>query len=315
MEKTIDYLNWTIKEYPAYPNSTIIWLIPSPAGGDYDARARALAPLVQEFLPRKADIVIQNVDYPEEALAKALGAVPDGYTWLSMTFPGHVTSQILGKTSHDLRKFGWLGRMSREHRILSVSKKSPFRNLKDLQKAPLVRWPEIGIGSSDFIHDILQTHIMEINYSPILGYKGAPARVKAAVNGEADVISSAYVTQEKWFKSGELIPIVQHLKMRDPRLPQVPTSVELGYPETTDLLVLDILVALPPGVPRGVEEIIKTAFYRAIWDKRYFEWLVNSQRSYSPLSPWETGAALENQLNIVDKYKSVIKRVIDTNVR
>ena len=71
-------------------------------------------------------------------------------------------------------------------------------------------------------------------------------------------------------------------------------------------------MALPPGVPRGVAEIIKAAFYRAVWDERYFEWVIKTGVSYAPLSPWETAVVMEKQLGTLERYKSVIKQVIDT---
>ena len=202
IEKEMEYFDMDVKEYPYYPHQTIRWIIPSPIGGTHDELTRGLVPLVQEFLPRKTHVVIQNRDFPDEAMVEALQAEPDGYTWITMTFPGHLISYLLGKVQYDLTKFCWLVRMTRDRRILSVSKKSCFRNLRDLQQASVVRWPEKTLGSSDFVHDILQSHIMKVNYSPVLGYKGARARIIAAVNGEVDVMSTSYAPQESWINTG-----------------------------------------------------------------------------------------------------------------
>ena len=89
-----------------FPDRDITFIIPNQVGGGFDAYVRAIAPVMEKYLPNKVNIVPLNV--PAGGGAKGVNqlyrARPDGYTIGILNIPGLFILQARGG-GYDLNKF------------------------------------------------------------------------------------------------------------------------------------------------------------------------------------------------------------------
>src|SRR5258708_39633202 len=72
-----------------YPNKPIRFIIPYAPGGGFDVYVRVIAPVMEQFLPRKVNIVPVNVagGGGAKGLAQLYRAQPDGYPLGNLNLP------------------------------------------------------------------------------------------------------------------------------------------------------------------------------------------------------------------------------------
>ena len=121
----------------AFPEKNITFIIPYGPGGGFDTYVRKIAPVMAKHLGGKVNVVPKNVAGAggRKALNVLYRAKPDGYNIAVFNMPGMLLDKILGKKqSYDIDKFTWLGRIAQSKYVLTVGKKSPYQDIKSLQK-------------------------------------------------------------------------------------------------------------------------------------------------------------------------------------
>jgi putative tricarboxylic transport membrane protein len=63
--------------FAQFPNGPVRWVLPEPTGGNFDALARGIAPVLARNL--KVPVVVQNIPGPE-GVNQVFRAKPDGQT-------------------------------------------------------------------------------------------------------------------------------------------------------------------------------------------------------------------------------------------
>jgi tripartite-type tricarboxylate transporter receptor subunit TctC len=122
-----------------FPGRNIDFIIPKAPGGGFDNLVRVIAPALEKFLPRKVNVVPDNI--PAGGGGKGIGqlyrARPDGYTIGAVDIPGSFILQERQKQSgsgFDLSKITWLCAMGLpEYFCLGVGANSPLKSLDDLK--------------------------------------------------------------------------------------------------------------------------------------------------------------------------------------
>jgi len=84
----------------------------------------------------------------------------------------------------------------------------------------------------------------------MIGYKGMPDAIPDLVTGRVQFMTLGMILAEPQIKAGKLKALAILDSERHPRLPQLPTVVELGYPD----LVMSTWygLAMPAGTPRAI---------------------------------------------------------------
>ena len=117
-----------------FPERDITFIIPNQVGGGFDAYVRAIAPVMEKYLPNKVNVLPLNV--PAGGGAKGVNqlyrARPDGYTIGIMNIPGLFILQERGG-GYDLNKFTWLAGLGKDPYALAVPWNSPIKTVADLQ--------------------------------------------------------------------------------------------------------------------------------------------------------------------------------------
>ena len=219
----------------SWPNRPIKFIVGFGPGGANDLVARAVAegvskqlgqPVIVENKPGAGSVV--GGDY----VAKS---APDGYTFYAGAAGGIVTIPMLRSNmpykNTDLIP---VGMMAVSPSIIVVNADSSIHNLKGLiakaQLNPGLTFATAGSGSTPhFVEEMLKLYAGGGNYE-IIPYKSGSEGVFAVVSKQVDATSEASVVVLPQIEGGKLRPIASTWNKRITRLPNVPTTKELGYP-------------------------------------------------------------------------------------
>ena len=250
-----------------FPNKSITWTINAAPGGGFDLHSRAVARTMRKIIG--VPIIVKNIPGAGGVISWNLlsRSKPDGYTIGIVNIPGAIVSQLFGKPKpqYDLKKFEWIGRISAAPYVWAVGAKTPYHNLKDMQKAKEFLIAESGVGGTAWVVDALSASSMGFNPKFILGYPGAPASNMAIVRGESDgrALGLDSPGQMRFVHEGLMRPLWVYADKRHPDFPNVTTVREMGYPELA-ALASHRVVAAPPGTPADRLAILQKAFIQAV---------------------------------------------------
>jgi tripartite-type tricarboxylate transporter receptor subunit TctC len=218
-----------------WPNRPIKFVVGFGPGGANDLVARAVAegvgkqlgqPIIVENKPGAGSVV--GGDY----VAKS---APDGYTFYAGAAGGVVTIPMLRNSMpYKQEDLVPVGMMAVSPSIIVVNSDSPIQNFKDLlakaKVKPGVTFATAGSGSTPhFVAEMLKLYTGGGNYE-IIPYKSGSEGVFAVVSKQVDATSEASVVVLPQIEGGKLRPIASTWNKRITRLPNVPTTKELGYP-------------------------------------------------------------------------------------
>lgn len=252
---TLPRLAWAQQEvFPSRPIKIVVGFV---AGGISDVMARMVAPELQKFLGQP--VVVEN--RPGAAGMIAAGQVakttPDGYTLYMAPNTHLINGAINPKVPYDsLRDFTALTLLSTTPNMLVVRNDSPFQTVADYIAAAKAKPGEIsyatsGIGTTvHFAGELLAARAgVKLNHVP---FKGANQSVEAVVAGHVPSSMSAISSTLQFIKAGRVKVLGVMAAKRSPLLPDVPTFVELGFPDVLSDTWLGLLG--PAGMPAAVAE-------------------------------------------------------------
>lgn len=219
----------------AFPSKPIKIVVAFAPGGATDVLARSLAQ--QMSLQSGATVIVENKPGASGAIAMELvaRAPADGYTllWGSDTV---VVQPLLRKNFpvDPFRDLTPLARLGTAPNVISVSRKVPARDLKELvalakSKPGNLKYGSGGNGSSQHLSGEefkIRTGTDMIH----VPYKGTGPAVTDALGGHIDVVLTGIGEIAPHAASGDLRPVAIMSEARVAALPNVPTLIESGFP-------------------------------------------------------------------------------------
>jgi tripartite-type tricarboxylate transporter receptor subunit TctC len=152
---------------------------------------------------------------------------------------------------------------------LAVKPDSPFKSLKDLvehaRKNPgKLKYSTAGAGTP--MHLIMAVIGMKEKIDWIhVPFKGTAPAETAVLGGHVEAVSAGDMNM---VLSGQLRPIAMYTKERYARLPDVPTTLELGYGYYNDTLFSVFGPAgMKPEVVKQIEDAVENSLEMASWKK------------------------------------------------
>lgn len=209
-----------------YKGKTVRIVVGYGPGGGYDAYARFLAPHLEARLG--STVIVEN--QPGAGGFNALGALlrepGDGLKMLMLNGEASVLAQLVDKAGvrFDLRKLGYLGRVSYENRTLIANKGSELATLDGFLKTTKV----IHFGSGDRIDTMgdpatIFCHALQLKCKLVTGYKGMPDATLAMQRGEVDAIVTAESQVAAYMRSNPIVAVAILGQRKAPLLPDVPS--------------------------------------------------------------------------------------------
>lgn len=261
-------------DFNFYKGKTITYIVSTKPGGGYDTYARLICKHMQKYIPG-ATIIVKNVPGAGNIIGanEIFLAKPDGLT-LGTFNTGLIYTQILGQEGirFDLAKYSWIGKASSEHRVLLVSIKSPYKNVKDLieSKEP-IKMSTAGVGTLNHNETLIMAEALRANLKAIPGYSGREDEM-AILRGEVTGTIGSYTGLISFIKAKECRVLLQIAYKKHKDLPDVPLVTELKLSESGKKLLgliagtaeLGRLTAAPPNLSAGRLVVLTDAYNKAL---------------------------------------------------
>ena len=289
-----------LAQTPAWPAKPVRLIIGIAPGGGSDLLARAMA---QRLTVQWGQSVVvenragANSIIATEAVAKS---APDGHTLLFATDSAFTISpHLYSKIPYDaLRDFAAVTQLTEFGTVLVANAALPVSTAGELialaKKDPgRITYGSIGAGSQMHLISEMLNNKAGISLSHI-PYKGVPQMVTAVLTGEVNLIWVGVFSSRPHIKSGKLKALGYSIAKRTAFMPEVPTFVELGYPDVDKGVWYGVLA--PARTPRPLVERIH-ADIRRLLDEPEFREKELLSKGYEPtgLGPDEFAALIRRQ--------------------
>jgi len=247
---------WLPAQAQNWPTKPVRFVVPYSAGGAVDILGRQLAgtltlqwgqPVIVENRPGSATI----------AAAELVARSPaDGHTILFTTSSTmSINPHLFAKPPYDAqRDFAPVTLVARMPQVLTVPISLKANTLPELIALARARPGTINYGSPSIgsqghlAMELLKAKAaIDLVHVP---YKGGAQAVFAAVAGDVQLVISTIPSAQAHIKAGRLKAIAIVGAHRSPRMPEVPSFAELGFPEVSAYVALGLF--LPAGAPSEV---------------------------------------------------------------
>src|SRR3954452_19163943 len=249
-----------------YPHKQPIKVvIPFPAGGPTDGMARIVSErLGQGLRPR---IVVENRGGGAGGSVGAkfvASADPDGYTIL-MTPGGSLTTgpAVHKSIGYDpVQVFMPVCQLMGTPLIIAGHPTLPVKTMAELVAYAKANPGKLSWGSQGFgvaPHLMLELFKLQAGVSIAhVPYRGTAPMLTAIVAGEVQVVADPMTTVLPHIQAGKLRAIAIAGPTRTPKLPDVPTTKEAGYPDIDSPFWLGVVA--PAGTPPEIIAKLNKAF-------------------------------------------------------
>ena len=295
-----------------YPTRPLRMVIPNAPGGSSDFVARIVQPKMSELLG--VQVIIDNRGGASGNIGVEVAgrAAPDGYTLLlgnvgAMAINPHLFPKF---PLHPLRDFTCVSTVVDVAGALAIHPSLPVANLKEFVDYAKARPGKLSYGSSNpgAAQSLVMEYIKLKNNLDILrvDYKGGagPATI-GLLAGEVQAAMATGASYVGHVKAGKLKMLAVVSPKRIAAAPDVPTMVELGYPELTTGSWQALYV--PAGTPRETVNKLHQALMATLKDATVVERLAGGGADViTSKSPEDCAAFMKTQLQF---WGPIVRRV------
>lgn len=256
-----------VQAQDAYPAKPVTLIVNFPPGGVTDGTFRRLAERFKALTGQA--LVIDNKPGRGVAAAALANARPDGYT-LGVVGRTQLSlyEQLNGRLPyHPVNDFTWVANITSSYFGLYVTAQSPYQSVRDVVRAAKANPSSIRYGTA-FGHGGLSHVPMEefarqadikMLHVPL---KGDSEAVMLLNQNEIDMIVAGGSAMS-FVEAGRLRLLAWLSPQRHPRLPEVPTLRDLGYPVE---VVAPVGVGGPKGLPVEHVKYLERTFQKLLAD-------------------------------------------------
>jgi len=249
----------------AFPSRPIRVIVPYAAGGVVDVQTRAATQRMATELGQPIVVEAKPGASGSIAAEYVARAPADGYTLL-VSAPFLVTAPLLeDKLRWKPQDFAAVGRFSLSPSYLVVSAKSSAKSVKDVvamarRASPPMQYGDGGTGTTQTMATELLRASTGVKMEAV-AYKGAPPMVPDLINGSFAFAVLPSSVAYPHVQSGAIRALANMSDRRSPRLPDVPTIAEAGFPQATALSWYGLHA--PAGTPPQVIARLSDALRRS----------------------------------------------------
>ena len=261
-----------------WPVRALKIISPFPAGGPTDTMARPVAEHLAKVLGQP--VIIESRPGAGSTIGASFVAKsdPDGYTFLFGTNSGFsIGPALYAKAGYTAASFAPIVLVAEAPMVLCVSNKSGVKTVAELvaavRKSPEeFSFASVGVATSLHLlgERFNQTAGLKMAHVP---YRGSAPAMNDLVGGQVqvffDVASSALPQAE----ANNIRVLMVLDKQRAPKLPDVPTSQEAGFPEFLGTFWGGL--AAPVGTPQAIVEQLNREINAFIKTPEYTRLMTN----------------------------------------
>jgi len=238
--------------YPAKP----VRIIAGFAGGS-DLMARMVAQQLTPALGQQVYVEPRLGAAGNIGFEAAARSAPDGYTLLMGAVPLLSNPFVYRKVGFDpMRDFVPIAMVSTIPNGLVVHPSVPAKSLRELVQLARAHPGRIaygsgGVGSANHLAFELLQGSAKIKFTHV-PYKSASFGLVGAMSGDVDMVIIVVTSAASYVKDGRMRGLAVFDTKRAASMPEVPTSVEAGFPQIQAVNWYGLLA--PAGTPRPIIE-------------------------------------------------------------
>jgi tripartite-type tricarboxylate transporter receptor subunit TctC len=218
-----------------WPNRPLRAVIPFSAGSTIDIIGRiVLEPLAAQL---GQPIVVENRGGAGGSIGTAAVAKadPDGYTLLVHASAHSAAPAIYPNLTYDTANdFAAVVSFGSVPNVTVISPAKGIKSLRELiaaAKTGSLTFASAGIGSAT--HWSAERLLLSAGVKALhVPFKGGPEALTEVVTGRVDFMCPGVSSSLAFIREGKLLPLAVCTPARTSALPEVPTSIEVGYPDS-----------------------------------------------------------------------------------
>jgi tripartite-type tricarboxylate transporter receptor subunit TctC len=221
---------------PAWPTKRVQVVVPFAPGSATDLLPRTLFEHVSTKVGQT--FIVEN--RPGGGGAMGVSAVakaePDGHTVLVHS-NALVTSPAIQSMPYDpVQDFAGITPLGNVPLVLVIAPEKNIKTLKEFvalakAKAGQINYAAAGIGTPP--HLTMERFRLNAGFEgQVVPFRGAPDALTEVITGRVDVYFSPITPAMPFIKEGKLLALAVSSARRASALPDVPTTVEAGFPDT-----------------------------------------------------------------------------------
>ncbi len=258
-----------------YPTKPVSLIVAYPAGGSTDVGARILAAVAEKKFGQPILVVNKSGAGGQVGWTEIARQKPDGYGIGYINLPTFVLVILDPERKAAFKLDSFIPIINHVHDagVIWVKADSPYKTLKDLiedvKKHPgEVRASTTGIMSDDHLAILMLEQAAKVNFR-MVHLDGSAVQMTATLGGQVDVSFDNVGAVTPRVMSGQVRCLAVMDKERSKFIPDVPTTVELGYPTVISAATRGI--AAPKGTPGSVVKKLQEVLSEAMKDPAHVE--------------------------------------------
>ena len=259
-----------------YPTKPVSLMVGYSAGGSTDVGARILASLAEKDLGQPLVILNKVGAGGQVGWTEMVRQKPDGYYIGFINLPA-ISAVILDpdrKASFQIDSFTPIINQVLDPGVIYVKPDSPFKSLKDIveeaRKRPgQVKAGTTGIFSDDHLAILMVEEAAKVKFRIVHFDGGDTPQLTSLLGGQIEVsfLNVGGITPR--VKAGQVKPLVVLDRERSKFYPDVPTTVEAGYPSVISSSTRGIVG--PKGLPEPIVKKLQDIFKKAMDNPEHLE--------------------------------------------
>lgn len=216
----------------SWPSGTITLVVPYTPGGSNDVIARLVQPILQQRLG--VPVIVENRPGGGTTIGAAMVAKAprDGSKWLINADPQALSPSLMSTMPYAPDELEPLLLIGTSPNVLATKTGKPYRALDDVVAGARAKGDLVfGVISETIGHMamLLLAKRAGVKLTPV-GYRGGAQVVNDAIGGHVELIAGSAAFIMPHIEAGAVHAIAQMGAKRHPKLAQVPTVAESGYP-------------------------------------------------------------------------------------
>ena len=284
---------------PAFPEKTVVIVVPFPAGGSVDLIARAVAREMSDTW--KQPVIVSNRPGASGNIGaeQVVRAPADGYTLLMGTTALSSSPAVYPKLGYDLmRDLAPISLVVTMMNVLVVHPSIPAQSVKELlalakSRPGTLSSASAGIGSSNHLALVLFNMMAGVNVGHI-PYKGAAPAVADVMGGHVAMTFAPIAAALPPVRAARLRALGVTAAKRSSELPQVPTIAEAGI-SGYEAAGWNALLA-PRATPHDVINRINTTLTESLRVPKVREIIASSGADAAADTPAALGRFLQREM-------------------
>jgi tripartite-type tricarboxylate transporter receptor subunit TctC len=282
-----------------YPERPVHFLVPFTAGSGTDIIGRTLGQALSNALGQP--VIVEN--RPGAGGTVGAGQVarsaPDGYTLLVHS-AGHVANPaIYTSLPYDtVKDFACITPLASLPNVLVVPPQRGWKTVKDMvdkaQANPgALNYGSAGVGSATHMNAEIFRQAAKFDAVHV-PYKGTPEAMTETAAGRIDFFFAPLSSALPLIKDGRLQALAVGTATRSPLLPNVPTTIEAGYPHSDYIFWVALLA--PAATPKALVGKLNADVVMALGTPAVKERLEFLGAEPMPMSPAACDAFLKSEV-------------------